>query len=83
MNYNCENCGWSEIVGSLIMCNYNEHRTWHDECCEAWKPKEKETNMVEVVRCKDCINYNSLMGYCKDGSIYTKPNFFCADGVRK
>ena len=50
----CENCGWSEIVGSPIICNYSGHRTWRDECCEAWKPKEKETNMVEVVRCKDC-----------------------------
>ncbi len=32
------------------MCNYNECRTWYDDCCEAWKPKEKETNMVEVVQ---------------------------------
>lgn len=42
MNYCCENCGWSEIVGSPIMCNYNGHRTWRNECCEAWKPKEAE-----------------------------------------
>ena len=54
MNCCCENCGWSEIVGSPIICNYNGHRTWRDECCKAWKPKKKETNMVEVVRCKDC-----------------------------
>jgi len=41
MNYCCENCGWSEIIGSPIMCNYSERRTWRDECCEAWKPKEE------------------------------------------
>ena len=54
MNCCCENCGWSEIVGSPIICHYTGNRTWRDECCEAWKPKEEETNMVEVVRCKDC-----------------------------
>ena len=31
------------------MCNYNGHRTWRDECCEAWKPKEKETNKDESI----------------------------------
>ena len=40
MNCCCENCGWSEIIGSPIMCHYTEHRTWRDECCEAWKPKD-------------------------------------------
>jgi len=56
MNFNCENCGWTETVGTSIMCNYNGHRTWFDECCEAWKPKEEtdKNDMVEVVRCKDC-----------------------------
>ena len=38
----CENCGWSEIVGSPIMCNYNGHRTFRDEYCQAWKPKEQQ-----------------------------------------
>lgn len=94
MNCCCENCGWSEIVGSPIMCNYNGHRTWRDECCEAWKPKEKETNMVEVVRCKDCkhlIDDPLFMddGYCRkmreDYYIKFKPNadWFCADGKWK
>lgn len=36
----------------------------------------------EIVRCEDCINYNSLVGYCENGS-YPKPHFFCADGKRK
>ena len=86
MNCNCENCGWSEIVGSPIMCNYNGHRTWRDECCEAWKPKE--TDMVEVVRCKDCKHKE------KSGSPYfplwcnrlhcgCDNDWFCADGERK
>lgn len=47
MNCCCENCGWSEIVGSPIMCNYNGHRTWRDECCEAWKPKGKKQQCVK------------------------------------
>ena len=90
MNCNCENCGWSEIVGSPIMCNYNGHRTWRDECCEAWKPKEKETNMVEVVRCQDC-KYNSgrcqgiyiqFVTCCKTGAPH-KEDWYCADGERK
>lgn len=38
----CENCGWSETVGSPIMCNFNGHRTFRDECCPAWKPKEQQ-----------------------------------------
>ena len=40
MNFCCENCGWSENVGSSIICYYNGHRTWRDECCEAWKSKD-------------------------------------------
>ena len=94
MNCCCENCGWSEIVGSPIicniMCNYNGYLTWYDECCEAWKPKEKETNMVEVVRCKDCIHWDK--GHTEEcensDSIcfhngWCKPDWFCADGERR
>ena len=95
MNYCCENCGWSEIVGSPIMCNYNGHRTWRDECCEAWKPKEKETNIVEVVRCKDCKHATmtadgKMYKYCEmdtddfgdQREVYHDANWFCADGKR-
>ena len=82
----CENCGWSEIVGSPIICNYNGHRTWRDECCDAWKPKE--TNMVEVVRCKDCKHRHSLTGTCVniDGACfqnYVGDDWYCADGEHK
>lgn len=89
MNFNCENCGWSEIVGSQIMCNYNGHRTWCDECCEAWKPKGKETNMVEVIRCKDCIYWqDNNNGYphqdCKWNHNETPdPEDYCSAGERK
>ena len=37
----------------------------------------------EIVRCKDCKNYNSLIGYCKDGEKYVSQTWFCADGERK
>lgn len=91
MNYYCENCGWSEIVGSPIMCHYNGHRTWRDECCEAWKPKEKETNMVEVVRCKDCKYWDrreyGSYGTCESKNINVcgvmDADWFCADGERR
>ena len=39
--------------------------------------------MQQIVRCKECVYYNSLMGYCKDGRSYPSPNWFCADGERK
>ena len=94
MNFNCENCGWSEIVGSPIMCHYHGYRTWHDECCDAWKPKKKETNMVEVVRCKDCKYcvkepngelYCDILavGYEPLGSKKVNEDWFCADGKRR
>lgn len=90
MNFNCENCGWAEIVGSSIMCHYNGGRTWRDECCEAWKTKEKETNMVEVVRCKDCIHYRcyelptETLSECTiDHEENPDPDWFCADGKRR
>ena len=38
---------------------------------------------VQIVRCKDCKFYNTLMGYCKDGMSYPSPDWFCADGERK
>ena len=86
MNCCCENCGWSEIVGSPIMCNYSGHRTWRDECCEAWKPKEKETNMVEVVRCKDCKHgrlYEPNCIDCEYMELARDADWFCADGERR
>ena len=67
------------------MCNYNGHRTWRDECCEAWKPKEKETNMVEVVRCKDCKHYHQGFGcdLMQRPSVGKDLDWFCADGEMK
>lgn len=84
MIYCCENCGWSEIVGSPIMCNYSGHRTWRDECCEAWKPKEKEINMVEVVRCKDCkFRGDAIRCLLDSEGLKTPDDWFCADGERR
>ena len=82
MNCCCENCGWSEVIGSPIMCNYSGNRTWRDECCKAWKPKTTEENdMVKVVRCNDCWKrefdncpFNEFCGFKPDN------NWFCADG---
>lgn len=46
-------------------------------------------DVVEVVRCKDCIHYEN--GFCYNPNTYddektrgnTIPNWFCADGERK
>lgn len=70
----CENCGWSEIVGSPIMCNFTGHRTFRDEICQAWKPKEKEQqpkkgHWIDIdsqmytwkVRCDQCGHERSMM----------------------
>ena len=37
--------------------------------------------VTQVIRCKKCKYYNSLMETCKDGRNYTSPDFFCADGM--
>ena len=92
MNFCCENCGWSEIVGSPIICHYNGHRTWRDECCEAWKPKEEpdKNDMVQVVRCKNCIHYRyyglseETVSECRiDHCENPDADWFCADGERE
>ena len=93
MNCCCENCGWSEIVGSPIICNYSGNRTWRDECCEAWKPKDKtdEKDMVKIVRCKDCVHSipsseNFVICTAPHESAYTKYkpiDWFCKGGERK
>ena len=92
MNFYCENCGQSEIGMSSIVCDYSGCRTWRDGCCEAWKPKEKETNMVKVVRCKNCKYGDSIknakgepMIECAllDKGWLKKPDWFCADGKHK
>lgn len=81
----CENCGWSEIIGSPIMCNYSGLRTWRDECCEAWKPKNvtDDKDMVAVVRCKDCKWYDERISICDNCGLPREQKFFCADGKRK
>ena len=92
----CKDCGWSEIIGSPIICHYTGCRTFRDECCEAWKPKEEEKpDMVEVVRCKDCrfahLTYDGMCKQCeqiKDDddvmlTVYFPVNHYCAYGERK
>lgn len=82
----CKDCGWSEIIGSPIICHYTGHRTFRDECCEAWKPKEEEKpDMVEVVRCKDCKFWykDECSHLCAITGDLRPGGWFCADGERK
>ena len=37
------------------------------------------TEMPKIVRCKDCIHWDRNLG-CGNISIYSKPDWFCADG---
>ena len=53
------------------------------ECREFFNLVLDALRQPEIVRCKDCKYYNSLMGYCKDGHSYPSPDWFCADGKRK
>lgn len=47
------------------------------------------TDVVQVVRCKDCIHYEN--GFCYNPNTYddgktrgnTSPNWFCGDGERR
>ena len=76
--YCCENCGWSEIVGSPIMCHYTGERTWHDECCEAWKPKNAEViDAVQVTRCKNCKHRPTQTEPGKEGCALDFPDAMC------
>lgn len=50
MKFNCENCGWSKVVGSPIFCEYSEKRTFRENCCEAWKPKNNPVTNADRIR---------------------------------
>ena len=39
--------------------------------------------VVEVVRCKDCKYYHGANFGCGVLNLYPKPDWFCADGVKK
>ena len=41
--------------------------------------------MHELIRCKDCKNYNPMNYECnaRMGWFYAKPDWFCADGERR
>ena len=47
---------------------------------------ERTSDMVNVVRCKDCkhgdIDPSGKVSYCLLGGL-RNPNYFCADGERK
>ena len=40
-------------------------------------------DMVEVVRCKDCVEYNEKLGRCVWWLYDVKPDDFCSYGERK
>ena len=46
----------------------------------------KSAEVVEVVRCKDCVHWGeapqSIMDYCI-GYLKLNPDWFCADGERR
>lgn len=75
------------------------HRSAYDQC--AWERdlaieqlrndygvglgEKKSADVVEVVRCKDCVyskNYTCTRGEMYDDTRY-RPDYFCADGERR
>ena len=39
-------------------------------------------NHGELIRCKDCKHWKPSNGHCPFNSIFTNPDWFCADGER-
>ena len=44
---------------------------------------ESKLNYQEPVRCKNCKYYHGVNFGCEALNLYPKPNWFCADGVRR
>lgn len=42
-----------------------------------------DNSYAKIVRCKDCNHYNSPNNPCGSLGIYTKPDWFCAEGKRR
>lgn len=40
-------------------------------------------DVVEVVRCKDCVYYNHVAGFCDHFNIDMYVNDYCSDGYRR
>lgn len=40
-------------------------------------------DVVEVVRCKDCVYYNYVAGFCDHFNIDMYINDYCSDGYRR
>lgn len=71
--YNCTKCG----AGLYSAAEVKEPL-----CAEC----ELDDNLVEVVRCKDCIYFfkDEVNTWCKQfGEIYATPNDYCAWGKRR
>ena len=99
----CPNCGNPNCMVSLegcskaykykcINCNgyFNDIDFEKEPLRPAWKSECMNTkvNMVEVVRCKDCMHgepWGVLIGCgtTKGFGITHNPDWFCADGVAK
>ena len=57
---------------------YENKRAYDNGYVKGYSDRDKE-----IVRCKDCIYYNTLMGHCKDGRSYPSPDWYCAGGERR
>ena len=81
----CANCG-AEM--------HSIHNGKHIEAIEAWNRRAKSVkdqpavDVVEVVRCKDCKNYDNQFsvdncGWCDEFNCGTSDERFCSYGERK
>ena len=69
--YNCTICG----AGCY---SADETKTICAEC-------ERDNNLIEVVRCKDCLNFDPTMGYlwCRQMEEIVTELGYCAWGERR
>ena len=81
LQINCSDNG-ADVI-SAIIDDLKKYANYPEPLSVIVKKAVEVLKEQQIVRCKDCKYYNSLMGHCKDGRSYPSPKWFCADGERK
>lgn len=62
---------------------YTDYECGVDDACYIVEHDLPATDVVEVVRCMDCINWNGNDCLTMYGLFAAKPNNYCSRGVRR
>ena len=81
LQINCSDNG-ADVI-SAIIDDLKKYANYPEPLSVIVKKAVEVLKEQQIIRCKDCKYYNSLMGHCKDGRSYPSPKWFCADGERK